>query len=150
MARYAVGFTKTTGAAAGPIADIRTATAKDVRVWEIWISAETAVAGTVGLVRSTNAGTTPGGDQVAVAEDYSNTRAVATHVYTTYATEPTQAAVYLRRCALAASIGSGLIWTFPEGIVVPTSTDSATANGLMIRQLSTVAVTYSVHIVFEE
>jgi hypothetical protein len=150
MARYAVGFSKTTGAAAGPICDIRTASAKDVRVWEIWVTAETAVAGIVGLVRSTNAGTTPGGDQVAVAEDYSNTRAVASHVYTTYATEPTQASVYLRRASLAASVGSGVVWTFPEGIVVPTSTDSATANGLMVRQLSTAAVTYSVHVVFEE
>lgn len=150
MSRYAAAFTKTTGAAAGIICDIRTATAKDVRVWEIWVTAETAVAGTVGLVRATNAGTTPGGDTVAISEDYSNTRTVATHVYTTYGTEPTQGAVYLRRCALAASVGSGLIWSFPEGIVVPTSTDTATGNGLLLRQLSTAAVTYSVHVVFEE
>jgi hypothetical protein len=150
VARYTVAFSKTTTAAAGPIGDIRTAAAKDIRVWEIWVTAETAVAGTVGIVRSTNAGTTPGGDQVSVPEDYSNTRTVATHVYTTYATEPTQAAVYMRRCALAASVGAGALWTFPEGIVVPTSTDSATANGLMIRQLSAAIVTYSVHVVFEE
>lgn len=150
MSRYSVGFSKTTLAAAGPICDIRTAAAKDIRVWEIWVTSETAVAGIIGLVRSTNAGTTPGGDQVAVVEDYSNPRAVASHVYTTYATEPTQNAVYLRRAALAASVGSGVIWTFPEGIVVPSSTDSATVNGLMVRQLSTAIVTYSVHVVFEE
>lgn len=150
MARYTAAFSKTTTAAAGPIGDIRTAAAKDIRVWEIWVTTETAVAGTVGLVRSTSAGTTPGGDQVSVPEDYSNTRTVATHIYTTYATEPTQATVYMRRCALAASVGSGALWTFPEGIVVPTSTDSATANGLMIRQVSTAIVTYSVHVVFEE
>lgn len=150
MGRYAVAFSKTTGAAAGIICDIRTTTAKDVRLWEIWVSAETAVAGTVGLVRSTGAGTTPGGDTVPVVEDYSNTRTAATHCYTTYATEPTQAAVYLRRCALSASVGSGCIWTFPEGIVIPTSTDTATANGLLLRQLSTAAVTYAVHVVIEE
>lgn len=150
MARFAAGFSKTTGAAAGIIADIRSAANKDLRVWEIWITSETAVAGTVGLVRSTGAGTTPGGDQVALPEDWSQTRVVQAHVYTTYATEPTQNAVYFRRAALAASVGSGIVWTFPEGIVVPTSTDSATANGLMIRQLSTAAVTYSVHVVFEE
>lgn len=150
MSRFAAAFSKTSGAAAGIICDIRTASAKDVRVWEIWVTSETAVAGTVGLVRATNAGTTPGGDTVAVAEDYSNTRTVATHVYTTYATEPTQAGVYLRRAALAASVGSGVVWTFPEGIVIPTSTDTATGNGLMLRQLSTAAVTYSVHVCFEE
>jgi hypothetical protein len=150
VSRFTAAFSKTTGAAAGIICDIRTASAKDLRVWEIWISAETAVAGTVGIVRATNAGTTPGADQVAVVEDYSNTRAVASHVYTTYATEPTQASVYMRRAALAASIGSGVAWTFPEGIVVPSSTDTATGNGLLVRQLSTAAVTYAVHVVFEE
>lgn len=150
MTKYSAAYQKTTGAAAGIIGDIRTATAKDVRVWEIWVTTETAVAGIVGIVRATNAGTTPGGDQVAVAEDYSNTRAVASHIYTTYATEPTQAAVYMRRCALAASVGSGVLWSFPDGIVVPTSTDTATGNGLMIRQLSALAVTYSVHVVYEE
>lgn len=150
MSRYTAAFAKTTTAAAGPICDIRTAAAKDVRVWEIWVSLDTAVAGTVGLVRTTSAGTTPGGDQVAVAEDFSNTRTVATHCYTTYATEPTQATTYIRRSALPATIGAGVLWTFPEGIVIPTSTDSATANGLLLRQLSTAAVTYSVAVVFEE
>lgn len=150
MSRYTAAFAKTTGAAAGPIADIRTAAAKDIRVWEIWVSLDTAVAGTIGLVRTTSAGTTPAGDQVAVAEDYSNTRTVASHIYTTYATEPSQATTYMRRVVLPATIGSGIVWTFPEGIVVPSSTDSATANGLLLRQLSALAVTYSVAVVFEE
>jgi hypothetical protein len=150
MSRYAAAYSKTTGAAAGPMADIRTATAKDVRVWEIGCFAETAVSGTIGLVRSTGAGTTPGGDNVATAEDISNTRTVATHVYSTYGTEPTQASVYLRRAVLPATIGAGIIWAFPEGITVPTSTDTATGNGLMLRQLSSAAVTYSIYVVFEE
>lgn len=150
MARYSVAFSKTTTAAAGIIADLRTAAGADCRVWEIWVTAETAVAGTVGLVRSTNAGTTPGGDTVAVADDTKNTGAALTHCYTTYATEPTQATVYHRRAALPATIGAGIIWTFPEGITLPTGTASATANGLLLRQLSTAAVTYSIHISFEE
>ena len=150
MARYAVAFAKTTGAAAGPILDVRPAANKPAIVWEIGIFAETAVAGTVGLVRSTNAGTTPGGNTTPVAEDYSNTRTCTVNCYTTYATEPTQATVYMRRAALAASIGSGVIWTFPNGILVPTSTDTATANGLMLRQISTAAVTYSVYAILDE
>lgn len=150
MARYTVAFAKTTGAAAGPIMDLRPAAAKDARLWEVGVFAETAVAGTVGLVRSTSAGTTPGGAVVPQAEDYSNTRACTVNCYTTYATEPTQAGVYLRRAVLAASIGSGIIWTFPDGIVIPTSTDTATGNGLMLRQLSALAVTYSVYAVIEE
>jgi hypothetical protein len=150
MTRYSVAFSKTTTAAAGPMMDIRTATAKDLRVWEIGCFVETAVSGTIGLVRSTSAGTTPGGDQTGQAEDYSNTRAFASHFYTTYATEPTQASFYMRRAVLPATIGAGIIWTFPEGMTVPTSTDIATGNGLMLRQLSTAIVTYSIYAVVEE
>lgn len=149
MARYSVAFSKTTTAAAGPICDFRTA-AKGAILWEIWVSAETAVSGTLGLVRVSNAGTTPGGDTVPQAEDYSNTRACTVHCYTTYGTEPTQNAVYLRRCALPATVGSTLIWTFPQGITIPPSGDTATLNGVLLRQVSTAAVTYSVHAVLEE
>lgn len=151
MARYSVAFQKTTTAAAGIICDLRTAAGADARVWEIWVTTETAVAGIVGLVRSTNAGTTPGGDTVPQADD-TKTSSVAsvTHCYTTYATEPTQAAVYHRRTSLPASVGAGTTWTFPEGLTLPTGTTTATGNGLLLRQLSTAAVTYSVHIVFEE
>lgn len=150
MTRYSAGFSKTTGAAAGIICELRTGTAKDIRLLELQVSLETAVAATIGLVRATSAGTTPAGDQVAVAEDYSNTRTVASHIYTTYTTEPTQAAVYLRRQVLPATIGSGLLWVWPNGLTIPTTTDSAGASGLLLRQLSTAAVTYSVYAVFEE
>jgi hypothetical protein len=142
MARYSVAFQKVTGAAAGIICDFRTPAAADMRIFEIGVSAETAVSGTIGLVRATGAGTTPGADQVAVGED-PQTATVTQHVYTTYATEPTQATVYLRRFVLPATTGAGVIWTFPVGIVVPA------ASGLLLRQLSALAVTYSVYATFD-
>ncbi len=143
MGIYAAGFSKTTGAVAGPIGDVRTTAGSDARVWEIGVFAETAVAGTVGLVRATGAGTTPGGAVVPVGEDSSLAALSTCDVKTTYATEPTQATVYLRRAVLPATIGAGIIWTFRQGLVVPVS------SGLLIRQLSALAVTYSVYVVLD-
>lgn len=143
MARWSVATSKTTGAAAGIIAELRTAAARDARIWEIGIFAESAAAGTVVLVRSGGAGTTPGGAVVPVPDDFSVTATASENLYTTYATEPTTVTTPLRRIALPATIGAGVIWTFPEGIVVPVSA------GLMIRQVSTVAVTYGVNVNYE-
>jgi hypothetical protein len=140
---YSVATSKTTGAAAGLIAEVRTSSTRDARVFEIGVTAETAVAGTIGLVRATNAGTTPGGAVVPTADD-PNAAATGVNLYTTYGTEPTQAAVYLRRFAASAAIGAGVVWTFPRGLVI------GTTGGLLIRQLSTAAVTYSVYVNFDE
>lgn len=139
MARWSVATSKTTGAAAGIISELRTAAARDARVWEIGVFAETAVAGTIGLIRSGGAGTTPGGAVVPVPDDPAVTATANENLYLTYATEPTTATTALRRIALPATIGAGVIWTFSEGIVIPVS------SGLMLRQLSTAAVTYSVY-----
>jgi hypothetical protein len=144
MARYGAAFSKTTSAAAGPIVNLVNTANADARVWEIGVFAETAVSGTIGLVRATGAGTTPGGNVAAVAED-TQSGATTTSLFTTYATEPTQATVYVRRAVLPATIGAGIIWTFPMGIFVP----SGTAVGLLLRQLSTAAVTYSVYMAFD-
>lgn len=143
MGIYSAGFQKISTAAAGPLADIRTTAAGDVRVLEIGVFAETAVAGTIGLVRATNAGTTPGGAVVPAAEDTSLAALTMADIKTTYATEPTQAAVYFRRAQLPATIGGGIVWSFPRGIVIPIS------SGLLIRQLSAAIVTYGIYVVLD-
>lgn len=148
--RYSVATSKASGAAAAWVAELRSSTTRDVRVWEVGIFAESAVAGTVGLIRSTSAGTTPGGAVVPQADDSAGGAAASANLYTTYGTAPTVGTVPLRRAALPATIGSGIIWTFPEGLVVPSGTFSATANALVVWQYSTAAVTYSIHLTYDE
>lgn len=143
MARWSVATAKTTTAAAGIIAELRTAAARDARVWEIGVFADTAVASTLALYRSGGAGTTPGGAVVPTPDDSSVTATANENLYLTYGTEPTTATTPLRRCSLPATIGAGIIWTFPEGIVIPVS------SGLMLRQTSVLAVTYSVYVNYE-
>lgn len=150
MSRYAVATTKVSTAAAGFIVDLRSSTSRDLRVWEVGVFAETAVAGTVELRRSASAGTTPGGPVVPQPEDGAGTTAASANLYTTYATAPTVGTVAMRRYPIPATVGAGVIWTFPLGLVVPSGTFSATANGLIVYQATAAAVTYSVHISYEE
>lgn len=145
MARYSASVSKASGAAAGWVAQFRTGAAKDARIWEIHAFAETAVAGTLGLTRSAGVGatftsTTP------QAEDSSNGTAASVAIDTAATTAPTQAGspVYFRRVALPATVGSGIIWSFPTGLVVPVS------SGLLVWQLSALAVTYGLSFVYDE
>src|SRR4051794_10299433 len=145
--RYSCAVAKASGAAAAWVAQFRTPAGRDARVWEIHAFAETAVAGTLGLVRSASVGavftsTTP------QTEDGNNATAAGAQclVDTAATTAPTQAPtpVYLRRAALPATIGAGIIWQFPDGLVVPVS------SGLLVWQLSALAVTYGLTFVYEE
>ena len=56
MARYTIDFTKTTGAAAGIIAQLRAGSARDVRIYEVGIFCSTAVSGDVQLIRPSAVG----------------------------------------------------------------------------------------------
>ncbi len=144
MAKYAAGVSKASGAAAAWLLQLRTPSTVDARVWEVHCFAETAVAGTVALIRSASVGATFT-STIPQAEDAKSGAALVT-VDTAATTAPTVSGtpVHLRRTALAATIGSGIIWTFPEGLVVPVS------SGLLVWQLSAAAVTYGVTFVYDE
>jgi hypothetical protein len=78
VARYGNSITKTTGAAAAPIATLSTGSARDVRVYEVGISVSTAVSGEVGLMRPANSPATPSGGQVGAATTRRYAAGVAT------------------------------------------------------------------------
>lgn len=142
MARYGNSITKTTTAAAGPIATLSTGAARDIRIFEIGITASTAASGEVGVMRPANAPAGPTGGQVGVAYDNISGAGVAVTA-NAWTTAPT-AGTGLRRIVLPATIGAGVIWTFPEGIVLPTS------SYFVVWQYSTAIVGYSVYFSYEE
>ena len=143
MARYEIGVSKTTGAAAGFIAQLRSGAARDMRVYEIGIFASTAVSGEVALVRPTAVGATFTSSGVGAALDTATAAGVAV-VDIAASTAPTIGTNYMRRIVLPGSIGAGVIWTFPTGINVPVS------SALAIWQLSALAVTYSAYFDYDE
>jgi hypothetical protein len=148
MARTSLAGTKASGAAAGPIVQFRAAgAARDVRVFEIGIFSATAVAGEVGIGRPAALAVTPATPigPAASGQSFDNvTGAGAALLDTTWATAPTAPAIPWRRYPIPASIGAGIVWQFPTGIVVPA------AGALVLWQYSALAVTYDFHLEFDE
>ena len=143
MARYEIGIIKTTGAAAGLLCQLRAGSARDIRVFEVGVFASTAVSGEVALIRPSAVGATFTSSGVGAALDPA-TIAGVTVVDTAATTAPTIGTNYMRRIVLPGSIGAGVIWTFPQGISIPTS------GSLAFWQLSALAVTYSAYFDYDE
>lgn len=123
MARYSWQFNGLAVAAAGAaIAWHRTTAAKDSRIWEIgiWQSGGTATTHTIGLGRPAAVSLTPT-TITPQAEDASSAAAACTG-QTAASTKPTAPTNFLRAMALPATLGAGIVWTFPQGLVVPGGT----------------------------
>jgi hypothetical protein len=142
MARYGNHITKTTSTAAAPIATLSASSTRDVRVFEVGVSLSTAVSGEVGLMRPANTPATPSGGQVGSALDTAYAAGAATTA-NAWVTAPTVATA-MRRIVLPATVGAGVIWTFPNGIVIPTS------GYLVVWQYTAAAVGYTVYFDYEE
>jgi hypothetical protein len=119
MARYSYAWT-TTGVSASALAWLRSTTAKDMRVWEIAVYQEsgTATATSVGLGRPAAISLTPT-TVVPQAEDTSASAATCTGQVAA-STKPTAPTLFLRRFGIPATLGAGIVWTFPQGLVIPT------------------------------
>jgi hypothetical protein len=122
MARYALSVL-TTGTASGAAAwEIRTSANVRARIMEIGVFLNAATASLIGLGRPAAIGVTPTSPVDFLPEDSADPT-VASQVqsalaWTTGPTAPTQ---FLRRVGLAAAIGSGVIWTWQNGLVIPVS-----------------------------
>lgn len=143
MARYSIAVTKTTGAAAGMICQLRAGASRPLRILEVGVTTSTAVAGTIGLIRPTAVGATFTSTAAGAAHDSISGAGVAV-VDTAATTAPTIGTVYMRQFVFGATAGSGVIWTFPDGIVVPVSLSMA------LWQTSTAAVGYVAYLTYEE
>lgn len=145
MPDYSISTTKTTGAAAAWQLQFRTGSARDARIWEIGLFTTTAVAGTYTLDRSNTIGATFTSTAVGTMVD-PNSGVGAAVVDTAASTAPTRAGTPapFRQVVFPATVGSGVIWTFPRGLVVPTS------GGLLIWQTTAAAVGLAFYIDYNE
>ncbi len=85
------------------------------RMLEFGLTINAATASVYGLGAPAAKGTTPATSSLVQAEDSGNTTAGVTQVALTWTTGPTQPTNYLRRVSLPATIGAGVVWTFPRG-----------------------------------
>jgi len=115
MTLYAMGVAKAAPTTGTGICMIRPASATPCYVQEIGVFCETAVATSVGLVRSATTGT-PSTSALVQAQVIGTGQ---TNIDTAWSAAATVATVYMRQIVLPATIGAGIIWTFgPKDLLV--------------------------------
>lgn len=100
--------------------ELRTTAAVKARVLECSVVQATGTAMSIGLGRPNAIGVTPATTSTFQRDDSADPACVTT-VSATWATSPTAPLTYHRRWCSAATIGVGIVWTFPRGIIVPVS-----------------------------
>ncbi len=120
MAIYSLSQRTSATAAAAASWEVRTTTTKRAQILEIGISQVTAVAGTYGIGRPQAIGVTPTTPQTVLQEDPGEPAGTVTAAVA-WGTGPTVPLNFFRRVTCPATIGAGVIWTFPRGLFIAVS-----------------------------
>jgi hypothetical protein len=134
MSLYGLSQRTTATAAASANWEVRSSATNKPRIMEVGISQVTAVAGVYGFGRPAAIGVTPTTPQNFVAESDASAPTSQSTAAVAWTTGPTVPANFNRRVACAATIGVGVIWTFPRGI------DVAASNSLVMWIIATAPV----------
>ena len=134
---YSLGIRTSNVTIANPSWEIRTgATPGRAKLLEIGFFLVDATASVIGLGRPAAIGTVPTAPDDFIPEDPNDV--IASGVLQSalaWGGNPTVPADFFRRIALPATIGTGVIWTFPKGITIPVSSSlvlwNITANSLL-------------------
>ena len=88
------------------------------KLMEFGTSNNTATSSILGFGVPAAIGVTPTTPAALVFEDGGNTSTPGTTTALAWGTSPTNPTVYSRRVTLPATIGAGIVWTFPRGFAV--------------------------------
>lgn len=118
IARRTTGVTNATAAL-----ELIASSVRRPRLVECGVFLGAATASTYGIGRPGAAGVTPTSPVLLLPEDVNDPNATTTSSSTALAwgTGPTAPTDFHRRISLPATIGTGVIWTFPKGIVLAAS-----------------------------
>lgn len=106
----------TTGAAA---MDLKSSASIAPRIMEVGVNLGAATASTYGLGRSGNVPTQT--SPVLLQAENPNDPAMASGCAVAWSVAPTVPTQFFRRLGLPATIGVGIIWTFPRGLILAVS-----------------------------
>lgn len=107
--------------------ELRTLASVKCRVLEVSLCQVTATASSYGLGRPAVVGVTPATTTTFQRDDSADPACVTT-LNLTWGTSPTAPATYHRRWNSAATVGVGVVWTFPRGLIVPVSASLVVFN----------------------
>lgn len=121
MSLYGLSQRTTATSAASASWEVRSAATNKPRVMEVGISQVTAVAGVYGFGKPAAIGVTPTSPQNFPAENDASAPTSLSTAAVAWGTGPTVPSNFNRRVSCAATIGVGVIWTFPRGYDVAVS-----------------------------
>jgi hypothetical protein len=133
MAIYALSQRTSSGTAATAAWEIRTTATCRAQVLEVGLSQNAATAGVFGLGRPQAIGVTPTSPVNFLQEDPGEPNANTT-ACVAWGTGPTVPLQFFRRISCPATIGAGVIWTFPRGLFV------AVSNSIVLWVIATAPV----------
>jgi hypothetical protein len=122
MAIYSLAQRTIVTAAAAATWEIRTIATLRSQILEIGFSNVAATASVMGLGRPSSIGLSPTSPQTFIAEDAGEPVGNTTACVAWASTVPGVPANFFRRVACPATIGAGVIWTFPRGLIIAVST----------------------------
>lgn len=126
MALYSLAVRTTNTTINNANLEIRSASANRPALMEIGIAQATGTASSYGFGRPATIGVTPV-NVLFQAEDPGDP-AAQTNGSLSWATSPTAPTIFMRRINTPATVGAGVIWTFPRGLVVPVSSSVVVFN----------------------
>ena len=119
MAIYSLSLNTTVTTIAAAAADIRASAANAPRIMELGVNLGAATASTYGFGRTGNTPTQT--SPVLVQAENPGDPAGLTGCAVAWSVAPTVPAQFLRRIALPGTVGAGVIWTFPRGLILAAS-----------------------------
>ena len=144
MAIYSGDFNTTVTTTGAPCMDFKGAATNSPRVMELAFVMAVATASTYYWVRSTNTPTQTS-TSLCLAENPGDPAGLTTQAVTWSPTAPTFSGVAFRRAVLPATIGAGVVYTFPRGFVIA----AAGASGC-VWNAATNGNTMNVRVVIDE
>ena len=99
--------------------ELYTNSTKSIILSSVSIFNPTGATGTFGLGRPVVIGQTPSSPILGLSEDDGTLTTATANIATAWGVAPTSPSQFFRQCDLPAVTGSGIIWTFPRGIVIP-------------------------------
>jgi len=121
MAIYSIARRTSNVTIANACFELRSNTLNRPRILEIGLSINAATASVFGLGRPQAIGITPTSPVDMQPEDSPDPIDTTFETALAWGTGPTVPLVFLRQVSLPATIGAGITWTFPNGLVIPVS-----------------------------
>ena len=119
MAIYSQGQNTTVATTTAPAFDIKASTVNSPKLMEFGLNLGAATASRYGLGRPANDGSVAQTSGLAFLPENPADPTGQTTTAVAWTTAPTVPTTFLRQIWLPATIGAGVIWTFPRGLTLP-------------------------------